>query len=58
MGNQEIKPEVVKSYEEELEQMREFAKKLSSSKKKSLQFLQDAGIATPTGRLTKFYRSK
>jgi hypothetical protein len=56
MNKQEIKPEEGRSYEKELEQMRKFAQKISLSKEESLKFLQQAGIATPTGRLTKLYR--
>lgn len=45
-----------KVYNKELKKMEEFAKKVSSSKEESLKFLQEAGICTPSGKLSKFYR--
>jgi hypothetical protein len=45
-----------KEYRKELDKMEKFAKEVSSSKEKSLKFLQEAGICTPTGKLSKIYR--
>lgn len=45
-----------KEYNQELKKMKEFAKKVSSSKEESIKFLQKAGICTPSGKLTKTYR--
>lgn len=39
-----------------LADMRKFAKETASSKEKSLQFLVDAGIATPAGNLRSVYK--
>lgn len=45
-----------KQYNKELKDMKEFAKEVSSSKEKSVKFLQQAGILTSSGKLSKFYR--
>ncbi len=45
-----------KEYNNELKKMEEFAKELSSSKEESLKFLKEAGICTPSGKLSKNYR--
>jgi len=45
-----------KEYKKELNEMKKFAKELSCSKEKSVKFLQQAGILTPSGKLSKFYR--
>ncbi len=39
-----------------LADMRKFAKETASSKEKALQFLVDAGIATPAGNLRSVYK--
>ena len=44
-----------KEYNKELKKMDEFARK-PVSKKEAIRFLHAAGICTPSGKLTKFYR--
>ena len=45
-----------KEQKEYIKDLRKFGKELLSSRKKAEKFLQDAGIHTKTGRLTKEYR--
>ena len=46
----------VKEHKEYLKAFQIFSKEILSSKEKTLEFLYEAGINTPTGRLTKAYK--
>jgi hypothetical protein len=46
----------VKEIKKSVEKMRKLSKEIASSKKKSREFLIEAGIYTPTGQLAKPYR--
>lgn len=50
------RPKTDKELRQYLAEMRQFAKETASSKAKALQFLVDAGIATPKGNLKAVYR--
>lgn len=50
------RPKTDKELRHYLADMRKFAKEAASSKKKALQFLVDAGIATPAGNLRSVYK--
>jgi len=45
-----------KEQKEYIRELRKFGKELIESKEKAEKFLQDAGIHTKTGKLTKHYR--
>lgn len=45
-----------KESEKIVKEMKEFTKKVTSSKEKAREFLVNAGICTPNGKLTKAYR--
>jgi len=45
-----------KDVKKSVEDMKEFTKKVASSKKKAREFLVKAGISTCTGKLTKPYK--
>ena len=55
MNNGE-RPKTDRELRRYLAEMRKFAKETASSKEKALQFLVDAGIATPAGNLRSVYK--
>lgn len=47
-----------KEHKEYIEALKKYATTMLKSEEKTKEFLRDAGIHTPTGRLTKHYSSK
>lgn len=46
----------IKEREEFIRSLKEYAKEMTSSKQKSIDFLKRIGVLTPTGKLSKHYK--